>query len=114
MVLRRAHTRGERNDSEDPIFATRWIQVGAETRYTLSPAWEFSVGAALRRTTHPRQTETLAGWEDDRVLLQLGATRALWRQAQLFVRYDHEGNDSPVVGYDYDRNRISASVEFWY
>jgi hypothetical protein len=46
--------------------------------------------------------------------LQVGATRALWKQAQLFVRYEHERNDSPVAGFDYDRNRVSASVEFWY
>jgi hypothetical protein len=30
------------------------------------------------------------------------------------VRYEHERNDSPVAGFDYDRNRVSASVEFWY
>jgi tetratricopeptide (TPR) repeat protein len=109
-----AHTRGELNDSEDSIFATRWIQLGAEARYALSPFWGFNVGAALRRTTRPAQSETLDGWEDDRVSLQLGATRALWKQAQLFVRYEHERNDSPVAGFDYDRNRVSASVEFWY
>jgi tetratricopeptide (TPR) repeat protein len=109
-----AHTRAEQNDSEDPIFATRWLQLGAEARYTLSPLWGFMVGAALRRTTHPTQSETLAGWDDDRVALQVGATRTLWKQVQLFVRYEHERNDSPVAGYDYDRNRASASVEFWY
>jgi tetratricopeptide (TPR) repeat protein len=108
------HTRGERNDSEDPVFATRWLQVGAEARYSLSPAWAFSLGAALRRTNHDAQNETVAGWDDDRVSLQVGATRALWKQAQLFVRYDHEANDSPVAGYDYDRKRVSASIEFWY
>jgi hypothetical protein len=46
--------------------------------------------------------------------LQVGATRALWKQAQVFMRYEHERNASPVAGFDYDRNRISASVEFWY
>jgi tetratricopeptide (TPR) repeat protein len=109
-----AHARGERNDSEDAIFATRWIQLGAEARYALSPTWGFNIGAALRRTTRPAQSLALDGWDDNRVSLQLGATRALWKQAQLFVRYNHERNDSPVAGFDYDRNRISASVEFWY
>jgi tetratricopeptide (TPR) repeat protein len=109
-----AHTRGELNDSEDEIFATRWVQLGAEARYAWSPFWGFNVGAALRRTTRPARSETVDGWRDNRVSLQLGATRALWKQAQLFVRYDHERNDSPVAGFDYDRNRVSASLEFWY
>lgn len=109
-----AHTRAERNDSDDAIFASRWLQLGAEARYSWSPRWGFSAGAALRRTSRPAQADTLAAWDDDRVALHVGATRALWKQAQLFVRYDHEQNDSPVAGFDYDRNRIGASVEFWY
>ena len=43
----------------------------------------------------------------------VGITRTLWRQAQLFVRYELERNASPVAGYDYDRNRVSASIEIW-
>jgi tetratricopeptide (TPR) repeat protein len=109
-----AHTRGELNDSEDEIFATRWVQLGAEARYALSPFWGLNVGAALRRTTRPARPDTLEGWKDNRVSLLVGATRALWKQAQLYVRYEHERNDSPVAGFDYDRNRASASVEFWY
>jgi TolA-binding protein len=109
-----AHTRGELNQSEDPIFATRWIQLGAEARYSFSPFWGLNVGAAVRRTTRPARSETLEGWDDNRLSLQAGVTRALWKQAQLFVRYEHERNDSPVAGFDYDRNRASASVEFWY
>jgi tetratricopeptide (TPR) repeat protein len=108
------NTRAERNESEDVIFATRWVQLGAEARYSWSPLWQFSLGTAFRQTTHPAESETLPGWKDKRVALQLGATRALWKQAQLYVRYEHQRNQSPVAGYDYDRNRASASVEFWY
>ena len=71
-------------------------------------------GAAFRRTRHPTQSETFAGWDDNRVLLQVASTRVLGKQSQLFLRYDHESNDSPVAGFDYGRNRIGASVEFWY
>ena len=109
-----AHTRAELNDSEDPVFESRWLQLGAEARYAVSPRWGFSLGAALRRTRHPAQSETLGSWEDNRTMLQFGATRSLWKQAQLFVRYEVERNDSPVAGYDYDRNRAAASLEWWY
>jgi hypothetical protein len=109
-----AHTRAERNDSEDAIFASRWIQLGAEARYAMSPFWGFSLGAAMRRTTHPVQSATLPGWDDERLSLQVGATRVLWKQTQLYMRYERERNDSPVAGFDYDRNRASASIEFWY
>jgi len=37
----------------------------------------------------------------------------LWKQAQLFLRVEHERNSSPVAGYDYDRNWIAASFETW-
>ena len=109
-----AHTRAERNESEDLVYATRWIQVGAEARYALSPRWGFMLGSSLRRTTRPADSAALPGWKDKRLSMQAGATRALWKQAQLHVRYEHEGNDSPVAGFDYDRSRASASVEFWY
>ena len=108
-----AHARSELNDCEDPVFGSHWFQVGAETRYALSPLWGLSAGAALRHTSHPAQPGTLDGWNDNRVSLQVGATRSLWKQSQLFVRYELERNDSPVAGYDYDRNRIGASVETW-
>jgi tetratricopeptide (TPR) repeat protein len=107
------HSRGEINDSEDPFYAGSWLQLGAEARYAWSPTWGFIAGAAVRRTSHRAQLTTVNGWDDDRTTLQFGATRVLWRQAQLFVRYEHERNDSPVAGYHYDRNRICASVEFW-
>ena len=108
-----AHTRAEFNDSEDPIFATRWLQLGAEARYAWSPTWGFMAITSLRRTTHPAQSETLSGWDDNRATIQVGATRSLWKQAQLFVRFEHERNDSPVAGYDYVRNWVAASVEYW-
>jgi len=108
-----AHTRAEIDDAEDAVFTSRWIQVGAEARYAWSPLWGVMTTAALRRITHPAQADTLKGWNDSRATLQLGLTRALWKQAQLFVRYEHERNDSPVAGYDYDRNWVAASVETW-
>jgi tetratricopeptide (TPR) repeat protein len=107
------HTRGEINDSEDTFYAGQWVQLGVEARYAWTPTWGFMAGAALRRTMHRAQLTTVNGWDDDRATLQLGATRALWKQTQLFVRYEHERNDSPVAGYHYDRNRVVASVELW-
>lgn len=107
------HARAEDNDSEDPVFASRWIQLGTEARYALSPAWGLMANAALRRIAHPAQSETLHSWNDNRATLQLGVTRALWKQTQLFVRLEHERNSSPVVGYDYDRNLVAASIETW-
>jgi hypothetical protein len=108
------HTRAEINASEDPLFESRLIQVGGEARYAFSPVLAFSLGVALRRTTRPALSETIGGWDDDRVSLQFGATRALGKQTQVLLRYEHERNDSPVAGFDYDRNRALASVEFWY
>jgi hypothetical protein len=108
------HTRAEFSASEDPIFESRLVQLGAEARYAFSPLLGFSMGVALRRTTRPALSESVAGWDDDRVALQLGATRAFGKQAQVLLRYEHERNDSPVTGFDYDRNRALASVEFWY
>ena len=107
------HARAEDNDSEDPLFASRWFQVGTEARYALSPSWGLTASAALRRIQHPAQPEILDSWNDNRATLQLGVTRALWKQTQLFVRVEHERNSSPVVGYDYDRNWIAASIENW-
>ena len=107
------HARAEVNDSEDPIFATRWIQFGTEARYALSPAWGLTAIAALRRIEHPAQSETVDGWDDNRATIQLGVTRSLWKQTQLFVRVEHESTSSPVAGYDYDRNLVAASIEAW-
>ena len=107
-----AHARTEINDADDAIFETRWIQLGGEARYAWSPLWGFMASAALRRISHAAQDE-VAGWNDDRATVQLGLTRALWKQAQLFLRVEHERNSSPVAGYDYDRNWIAASFETW-
>ena len=56
-----AHTRAEFNDSEDPIFATRWLQLGAEARYAWSPTWGFMAITSLRRTTHLRNPRHWVG-----------------------------------------------------
>jgi len=108
-----AHARSELDESEDPIFASRWVQVGADADYAISPVWGVGLSAALRRTRHPAQSETLGSWDDNRATLLVGVTRTLWRGIQLFVRYEMERNDSPVAGYDYDRNQVAASVETW-
>jgi tetratricopeptide (TPR) repeat protein len=108
-----AHARAEINDSEDVVFETRWIQLGAEARYSLSPLWGLTAIAAMRQIHHPAQSETLDAWNDNRATIQVGVTRALWRRTQLFVRFEHQRNDSPVVGYDYERNWVAASVETW-
>lgn len=108
-----AHLRSELNDSEDPVFETRWFQVGADARYAWSPLWGATAVAALRRIQHAAQSDTVGRWNDQRATLQLGLTRALWKQGQLFLRVEHERNSSPVAGYDYERNWIAASVETW-
>jgi hypothetical protein len=108
-----AHTRAETDDSEDPIFTSRWVQLGADANYAFSPLWGVALSAALRRTRHPAQSDVLASWDDNRTTLLVGFTRTIWKQTQLFVRYERERNDSPVAGYDYDRNQVLASVEIW-
>ena len=45
--------------------------------------------------------------------MRLELTRSLWRQSQLFVRYEHERNHSPLEENDYSRNWIAVSIEFW-
>jgi len=108
-----AHTRAEFNDSEDPIFASRWVELGGEARWGISPLWGVNAGVRLRRTHHPAQPSQDA-WDDDRFAFRVEATRALWQQAQLYVRYEHERNDSPIDVYNYDRNWIAASIEVWH
>jgi len=108
-----AHTRAETDDSDDPIFASRWVQLGADADYSFTPLWGVAFSTALRRTRHPAQSETLTGWDDNRTTFLVGLTRALWNRTQLLVRYEREHNASPVAGYDYDRNWITASVETW-
>jgi len=103
----------ELNDSEDEVFESRWMEIGADARWAFSPLWTFVAGVTLRQTRHPAQS-TLDGWDDDRMALRLEATRLLWQGAQLFVRYGHESNQSPVVQYDYDRDWVAASIEFWH
>jgi tetratricopeptide (TPR) repeat protein len=113
-----ARARGEINDSEDDAFASRWFELGAEAGYALSPRWSLSGGVALRRTRHPGlestdPAESTEPWTDSRRTYELAAARTLWKQSQLLVRYEHERNSSPVEGYDYDRNWIAVSIEFW-
>jgi hypothetical protein len=108
-----AHARSEKDNSQDLIFASRWTQFGADADYAFSPLWSVALSGAVRRTQHPQQSETIAAWNDNRATLLVGITRLLWKRTQLFVRYAMERNDSPVAGYDYNRNWITASVETW-
>jgi hypothetical protein len=87
--------------------------MGAEARWSATPLWTFVGGIALRRTKHPAQSTTQDAWDDDRTALRLEATRQLWQNAQLFVRYAHEMNQSPIAENDYDRDWVAASIEFW-
>ena len=107
------HTRAEKDDSEDPIFASRWFQFGGDAGYAFSPLWSVALSAALRQTSHPAQSETLGSWDDKRTTLLVGVTRTLWKETQLFLRYVAERSNSPVAGYDYDRNWVALSVENW-
>lgn len=107
------HARAEDEDSNDPIFATRWMQLGADGAYWLSPLWRITASAALRRTSHAAQPEIPAGFDDDRTTLIVGITRTLWKRTQLLVSYAAERSKSAVAGYDYDRHWIAATVENW-
>jgi tetratricopeptide (TPR) repeat protein len=108
-----AQARAEFNDSDEEVFASRWLEIGADARWTASPRWTFVAGATLRQTRHPAQSTTLDAWDDDRTAFRLEATRVLWEHAQLFVRYEHEHNQSSTAENDYDRDWVAASIEFW-
>ena len=107
------HAGAEFNNTEDEAFGSRWIEIGAEARWVFSPVWTFLAGTTLRQTRHPAPSETQDGWDDDRTAFRLEATRLIWANAQLYVRYEHESNRSPVAQYDYDRDWVAASIEFW-
>ena len=108
-----AWARGEYNDCEDAVFASRWIELGGEARWALTPLWGLNASARLRRTWHPAQP-TQESWNDDRLAFRVEATRTLWKQAQLYLRYEHERNESPIDIYRYDRNWVAASIEVWH
>jgi len=107
------YTRAELNDSEDDVFASRWVELGGLAQWALSPRWTFSAGGTVRRTRHPAQEVSPESWEDRRSTIRLGAVWKRWQQAQLFVRYEHERNSSPLETYDYERNWVAASIEYW-
>lgn len=101
-----AQARAEVNETEDEVFGSRWIEIGADARWVASPQWTLVAGATLRQSQQD-------AWNDDRTAFRLEATRSLWEHAQLFVRYEHEQNQSPVAQSDYERNWVAASIEFW-
>jgi hypothetical protein len=108
-----AQARAEFNNSEDEAFASRWIEMGADARWSVSPRWTLVAGATLRQTRHPAQPTIQDAWDDDRTAFRVEATRLLWEYAQLFVRYEHENNRSPIPENDYDRDWVAVSIEFW-
>ena len=108
-----AFTRAELNDSEDDMFASRWVELGGLAQWAMSPRWTFSAGGTLRRTRHPAQEVSPEAWEDRRSTIRLGVVWKRWQQAQLLVRYEHERNASPVESYDYERNWVAAAIEYW-
>lgn len=108
------HARGELNDSEEELFATRWVELGARAEYAVSPRWSLLAAGTLRRTHHPEQPEVEEARNDRRSTLRLGALAQYWRFAQLFIRVEHERNDSPLDFYQYERNWVAVSLEAWY
>jgi hypothetical protein len=106
-------TRGELNDSEDDAFASRWIEIGAQAQWAWSPRWTFTAGGTWRETHHPAQEASPDAWNDRRSTIRLGVINKWWKQAQVFVRYEHERNASPLDAYEYNRNWIAASIEYW-
>ena len=108
-----AQGRAEFNNSEDEAFASRWIELGADARWSASPRLAFVAGITLRQTRHPAQSTTQDAWDDERTAFRLEATRLLWENLQLFVRYEHENNQSPIAENDYDRDWVAASIEYW-
>ena len=107
------NTRAEINDSREKVFASRWFEAGVDAHWEASTAWTFGAGVRARRIRHPTQSSTQDGWSDRRTTYQLEATRLLWKQVQLYVRYEHEGTRSPVEAYQYDRNLLAVSLETW-
>jgi hypothetical protein len=108
------YTRAELNDSDDDIFASRWLELGGRAEWAMSPLWTFTAGGTLRRTRHPAQEASPDAWTDRRTTLRLGAIFKWWPQAQVFVRVEHERNASPIDTYDYERNWVAASIEYWH
>ncbi len=108
-----AYTRAELNDSEDDVFASRWAELGGLAQWAMSPRWTFSAGGSVRRTRHPAQEVSPEPWKDRRSTLRLGVVWKPWQQAQVSVRYEHEQNSSPVESFDYKRNWVAASIEYW-
>ena len=109
----RAHARAENNDTEENVFATRWIEGGVLAHWAYSPTWSFEAGARLRETRHPAPSTEESSFNDRRTTFRLEAARLLWRQVNIIVRYEHERATSPVDAYEYDRNWAVVSIETW-
>lgn len=108
-----AHTRAEHDRCDDDFFALRWWQVGAKANWAATPLWSFSADVRIRAIRHPAVPDIRAAREDRRQSYRLEATRLLVKHVQLWIRAEHERNVSPDELFDYTRNWIAASVEFW-
>ncbi len=109
-----AHARAEFNNSEDDVFATHWMELSAEAKWSATPRWSYGGGFTWRSTRHPAQPDAdLAAWDDHRTTLRIEAARTLVKQVQLLMRYEYERNQSPVEFSDYQRNWVAVSIEFW-
>jgi len=109
----KAHVRAETNDSEEDVFATRWTEGGVSAHWAYSPTWAFEAGARLRQTRHPAPSTEDSAFSDRRTTFRLEASKLLWRQVNLVVRYEHEQATSTVDAYEYDRNWAVVSIETW-
>jgi len=108
-----AHVRAETNDSEEEVFATRWTEGGVSAQWAYSPTWSFEAGARMRQTRHPAPSTEDSPFSDRRTTFRLEASKLLWRQVNLIVRYEHERATSTVDAYEYDRNWAVVSIETW-
>jgi tetratricopeptide (TPR) repeat protein len=108
-----AHTRAEDDRTDDDLFALRWWQVGAKANWAATPLWSFSADVRFRAIRHPAVPDLRDAREDRRQSYRLEATRLLAKRVQLWIRAEHERNVSPDELFDYSRNWIAASVEFW-
>ncbi len=107
-----ALARAEFNDSEDEVFASRWMEIGGGAVGDVA-------AVDLRRRALPcvrrdiRRRTVAEAWETPHARSGWKRPGSCWQQAQLFVRYEHERNASPIAAYDYDRNWVAASIEYW-
>jgi hypothetical protein len=108
-----ARASAEFNDTEDALFESRWSELGASASWAQSPRWAYAVDVAARRTDHSADPGVREAWDERRLTFGVSVYRALLERLQIVLRYEHERNSASLADYDYDRNRASASIEYW-